>query len=96
MLVIKVLIYTASLFEVAEVVGHSDSFEVYISKYHCVFYCISVWIHAANAKQKTTSRYIAISPQFSDSVLDISELHTNSWSVFLIKLVSEKSKLLGK
>lgn len=30
MLVIKVLIYTASLFEVAEVVGHSGSFEVYI------------------------------------------------------------------
>lgn len=39
------------------------------------------------------TKYFAISPHFSDSVLFVYELHSNSRSMFTVKLVSEKGRL---
>lgn len=37
-----------------------------------------------------------IPPRFSDSVLDVYELHADLGSVFFVKVVTEKSRLLRK
>lgn len=39
------------------------------------------------------TKYFAISPQFSDDVLFVYELRSNSRSTFFVKLVSEKGRL---
>lgn len=58
------------------------------------FYCVKLQIHAVNTKKKPKqTKYFAVSPQFSDGALYIYELHSNSRSMFFVKLVSEQGRL---
>lgn len=58
------------------------------------FYCIDLQTHAVSAKKiSKQTKYFAVSPQFSYGVLYIYELHSNSRSIFFVKLVSEKGRL---
>lgn len=58
------------------------------------FYCIKLQIHAANTEKiPKQTKYFAISPQFSDGVLYVYELHSNSQSMFFVKLVFEKGRV---
>lgn len=46
--------------------------------------------------QIETGKYFDIAALFSDSALDIDELHANLWSLLFVELVTERRRWLSK